>query len=199
LNKKIAILMITIVTVLMLATPVFAVPPTRGTFSQVVVEVNVSPGTSFMTGDVEHAKGSTNAAYIYGAPWGNSIPESGSITTTSKFSHVTGIGYTVSKTYATYATGMVVGTVNAKLLGFGPYTYTGPTFSFSLPGGISGTFTHGVTYGGLLLEGIGVKHGVSGDLKGLETKETFTGVFFLGGPFAGLSLVDHTGTYKLPG
>jgi hypothetical protein len=185
--------------VAMLATPVFAVPPTRGTFSQVVVEVEVSPGETFMTGDVEHSRDSTNAAYLYGAPWGNSLPESGSIKTTSKVNHVTGIGYTIAKAYATYDTGTVLGTINVKLLGYGPYIYTGPTFSFTLPGGISGTFTQGTTYGGILFEGIGVKHGVSGNLKGLVTQETFTGVVILMGPLAGLSLVDNTVTYKLPG
>jgi hypothetical protein len=179
----------------MLATPVFAVPPTRGTFSQVVVEVEVSPGETFMTGDVAHSRDSTNAAYLYGAPWGNSLPESGSIKTTSKVNHVTGIGYTIAKAYSTYATGTVVGTINVKLLGYGPYIYMGPTFSFDLPGK-SGTFTQGLTYVGVLFEGIGVKHGVSGDLKGLETKETFTGVVVLFGPLAGLSLVDNTVTYK---
>jgi hypothetical protein len=49
------------------------------------------------------------------------------------------------------------------------------------------------------VEGFGVKHGVSGDLKGLETKETYAGVAIVAGPLAGVNLLDNTVTYKLPG
>ncbi len=62
--------------------------------------------------------------------------------------------------------------------------------------GKSGAVTHGATYGGLLFRGFGVKHGISGELKGLETMETFNGVVVMA---AGFVLVDNTVSYKLPG
>ena len=44
-----------------------------------------------------------------------------------------------------------------------------------------------------------MKHGISGDLKGLETEETFSGVMVNLGPLAGVHIVDNTVVYKLPG
>jgi hypothetical protein len=96
----------------------------------------------------------------------------------------------------TFGAGVEVGTIFNKLNGPGPYVYMGPTFSFTLPG-ISETVTHGDTYIGLLFSGHGVKHGISGDLKGVETKETYTGVAIQVGPLAGVALVDNTVDYKL--
>jgi hypothetical protein len=197
-NKKVVVIAVVLMAVAMLATPVMAAPPTRGTFLQGLVEVTVTPGESFTTGDIDHHRGATGATYLYGSPWGNSLPDSGSTTTTMQINTVTWTGRRIIKSYETYATGTVVGTVNAEILGFGLYTYMGPTFSFDLPG-ITGTITQGDTYLGLLVEGIGVKHGVSGDLKGLETKETYTGVSIVAGPLTGVSLLDNTVTYKLPG
>ena len=197
-NRKVLGIAVILMFVAIMIAPVFAVPPTRGTFSQGLVEVEVSPGESFLTGDVEHHRGATGATYLYGAPWGNSLPDSGSTTTTMQINTVTWTGRRIIKSHETYATGTVVGIAIAEILGFGSYTYMGPTFSFDLPG-ISGTVTQGDTFLGLLVEGFGVKHGVSGDLKGLQTKETFTGVSILVGPLAGVSLLDNTVTYKLPG
>jgi hypothetical protein len=210
-NKKVLGIAVVLLVVAMLATPVFgtaqacgfgrsrrAAPPTRGTFSQGLVEVTVTPGESFTTGDVQHNRGATGATYLYGAPWGNSLPDSGSTTITMRINTVTWTGRRILMSHETYAAGTVVGIAIAEILGFGSYTYMGPTFSFDLPG-ISGTVTQGDTFLGLLVEGFGVKHGVSGDLKGLQTKETFTGVSILVGPLTGVSLLDNTATYKLPG
>jgi hypothetical protein len=197
-NKKVLGIAVVLMAVAMLATPVFAAPPTRGTFSQCIVEVTVSPGESFMTGDIGHTRGATTASYLYGAPWGNSLTDSGGTTTTLQVNHVTFTGRQIIKTHETYATGTSMGTVNAEIVGIGLYTYMGPTFSFDLPG-VSGTVTQGATYFGILVEGFGVKHGVSGDLKGLKTMETFTGVAILAGPLTGVSLVDNAVMYKLPG
>jgi hypothetical protein len=179
------------------AVPVFAAPPTRGTFSQGLVQIDVSPGESWWTGDILHVRGGTSASYLYGAPWGNSL-SGGGTGTTFRLNFVTFTGGSGGKTFDTYDAGMVVGTINNKFTGAGPYTYMGPTFSFTLPGK-SGTVTHGDTYFGILFTGFGVKHGVSGALKGLETMERYTGVLIQVGPLAGVILVDNTVTYKLPG
>ena len=46
-KKEILGIFVSLFFVAMLTTPVFAVPPTRGTFSQVVFEVEVSPAKFF--------------------------------------------------------------------------------------------------------------------------------------------------------
>jgi hypothetical protein len=178
--------------------PVFAAPPTRGTFSQGIVQVGVTPGKSFVTEDITHERGGTSASYLYGAPWGNSLPDTGGTQTTLQLNMVTFTGGSKGKTFDTYTAGVTVGTINNKFTGIGPYTYNGPSFTFDLPG-ISGTVANGATYFGIIFTGFGVKHGVSGDLKGLETMETYTGVLILAGPLTGVVLVDNTVAYKLPG
>ena len=199
-NRKVQLMVLAFALLILLsaAAPVFAVPPTRGTFSQGIVQVTVTPAESFVTGDIMHSRGAISASYLYGAPWGNTLPDTGGRQKTMQLNLVTFAGGGVSKTFDTYAIGTTVGTINSKFVGFGPYTYNGPTFSFTLPG-ISGTVTNGDTYVGILFTGFGVKHGVSGDLKGLQTMETYTGVAIMVGPWTGVVLVDNTVNYKLPG
>lgn len=199
-NKKVLVMVLAFALLMLFSAvaPVFAAPPTRGTFSQGIVQVADTPGESWVTGDILHRRSFTSVSYLYGAPWGNSLSGTGSTGTTFQLNTVTLTGGSVGKTFDTYAAGIVVGTINNKFVGAGPYTYMGPTFSFTLPG-ISGTVTNGATYVGLLFTGFGVKHGVSGDLKGLETMEKYTGVAIQVGPLAGVLLVDNTVTYKLPG
>jgi hypothetical protein len=197
--KKIAVAVLALALLMTFAAaPVFAAPPTRGTFSQGIVQVGVTPSKSFLTGDIEHERGGTSASYIYGSPWGNSLSGTGGTQTTLQLNMVTFTGGSTGKTFDTYTAGVTVGTINNKFTGIGPYTYMGPTFTFDLPGK-SGAVTNGETYFGILFTGFGVKHGVSGDLKGLETMERYTGVLILAGPLTGVVLVDNTVTYKLPG
>jgi hypothetical protein len=198
-NRKIilAILALTLL-IMFAAAPVFAAPPTRGTFSQGIVQVGVTSGKSFVTDDINHERGGTSASYIYGSPWGNSLPGTGGTGTTFQLNMVTFTGGSTGKTYDIFTGGVTVGTINNKFTGIGPYTYNGPSFTFDLAG-ISGEVTNGATYFGITFTGFGAKHGVSGDLKGLETMETYTGVLILAGPLTGVVLVDNTVAYKLPG
>ena len=199
-NKKVLIFAVALMAVAMLATPiigtVMAVPPTRGTFTQYIVQVTVAPGTEFVRGNVMHGRGQSSESYLYGAPWGNSIDGAG-LSTHVKLNLVSFIGSGILKTVDSYDGGTVIGSIKVEMIGFGPYTYNGPTFSFEV-GGVSGEVTNGVTYVGILFTGFGVKHGISSDLKGLETKETFTGLIVAVGPLAGVNIVENTVTYKLP-
>jgi len=197
--KKFAVVVLALALIVTVAAvPVFAAPPTRGTFSQGIVQVGVTSGKSFMTDNIRHERDGTSASYLYGAPWGNSLSGTGGTQTTLQLNMVTFTGGSTGKTFDSYTAGVTVGIINNKFTGIGPYTYNGPTFSFNLPG-ISGSVTNGETYFGILFTGFGVKHGISGDLKGLETMETYTGVLLLAGPLTGVVLVDNTVTYKLPG
>jgi hypothetical protein len=199
-NKKVLGIAVVLLAVAMLATPVFAAPPIRGTFSQVVVQVGVTPPDKvFVTNNINHERGSYSASYIYGAPWGPSLPDTGGTQITAQLNLDTLTGSGVIKSDSTFATGTTTGTVNFKFNGFGLYTYTGDTFTFDLPG-ISDTITNGDSHFGILFTGFAVKHGVSGDLKGLETKEQGVGVFIIeGGPLDGVIIFETTVTYKLPG
>jgi len=183
--------------VLSLAVPVLAIPPTTGTFTQVTVLVGIDPGKEFMTGDILHIKDSISAVYHYGAPWGNSIT-SLSIANTIKLNTVTATGSALLHAVDVYDAGTVEGTVNTKIIGPGPYMYLGPTFTFTLAGRTE-MITHGTVYIGGLTQGFAVKHGVSGDLTGIQIKATFTGVNIMVGPLAGIHVVEGTGTYLLPG
>lgn len=197
--NKLAVMVLALALLMTFASvPVFAAPPTRGTFSQGIVQVGVTSGKSFVTDDIQHERGGTSASYLYGAPWGNSLPGTGGTGTTFQLNMVTFTGGSTGKTYDNYAAGVTIGTINNKFTGIGPYTYNGPSFSFDLAGR-SGAVTNGATYFGIIFTGFGAKHGISGDLKGLETMETYTGVLILASPLTGIVLVDNTVTYKLPG
>ena len=198
-KKKILGVFVILFVIAILATPVFAVPPTRGTFSQVVVQFGVDlPTESFVTNDINHERGAYSAAYLYGAPWGNSLSGSGGTQTTAQLNLATLTGMTLIKTVCIYEEGTIVGTVNVKFAGWGEYTYTGETFTFGLPG-MSGEITNEETYMGILFEGHVVKHGISQELKGLEATERGAGVFILVGPLTGVVVFETTVTYKLPG
>ena len=198
-KKKILGVFVILFVIAILATPVFAVPPTRGAFSQVTVQVGVSPPDKmFVTNDINHERGAYSAAYVYGAPWGNSLSGSGTTQITSQLNLVTLTGMTLNKIANIYEAGKTIGTVNAKFTGIGVYTYKGDTFTFDLPG-MSGTITHDETYIGFLLTGLVVEHGISGDLKGFEAKGRGTGVYILDGDLTGVVVFENTGTYKLPG
>ena len=197
-RKTFLIPIIALLMLLSMAAPIMAVPPTRGTFTQGIVQVGVSPGTEFMRGDVLHVRGSTAESYLCGAPWGNTT-DGFSITTHMKLNFATSTGSAILKTVDSYDAGTVEGSVKVKMIGVGNYTYNGPTFTFTDVGGVSGTVTNGTTYFGSLFTGFAVKHGISGSLKGLETKETFTGLTVFAGPLENVTIAENTVTYKLPG
>jgi len=199
--KRKAILLCSLALLIMLAavSPVLACgyrECERGTFTQGIAQVNTSPGTQWMTGNILHMKGGTSISYVYGSPWGNSLSGSGT-TTYFKLDTVSLTGRTVSTVVDTYAKGTVLGTIFANLNGAGPYTYLGPTFTFTLDGK-TGTINQGAIYIGGLISGFAIKHGVNGDLKGLNTMETFTGVNIQVGPLAGIIVIDNTVNYVLP-
>jgi hypothetical protein len=179
-----------------IAMPAFA-QPIRGTFTQGIVQINVNPGVSFMTDNILHSRDGNSVSYLYGAPWGNSISGTG-VLVSLVLNTSNGIGRNVAQVVDTFATGTVEGTTHSDSIGRGVYTYDGPTFTFTL-NGRTGTITNGAVYTGGLFSGFAVKHGVSGDLKGLETMETYTGVNVMVGPLAGVIIIDNTVTYKLPG
>jgi hypothetical protein len=199
-NRRVLGIAVILMAVAMLTTPVFAAPPLRGTFNQVVVQVGVTPpDKAFVSDHINHESGSYSASYIYGAPWGDSLPGTGGTQKTSMLNLETFTGMALIKTDSTYAAGTTTGTVNVKFNGFGMYTYMGDTFTFDLPG-LSGTIENGESYMGILFTGLAVKHGVSGDLKGLETTERGAGVMiFEEGPLYGVIIFETTVTYKLPG
>jgi hypothetical protein len=197
-GKTVIVLLSTLVVLMLLvaASPVFAYIPEHGTFTQGITQVTTSPGTTVTIGNMQFSTGSVASAYLFGAPWGNSI-SSTVICIFSQMNTQTYVGNSVYKTTDVYAKGVVEGVLYPKTTGVGYYTYNGPTFSFSLAG-MSGTWTHGATYFGVLGSGFAYKHGVSGALKGLQTYETFTFAFVISGPNAGALLVDNTVNYWLP-
>lgn len=185
---------------LMFVAPVFACRETqreRGTFEQGIVQVNTSPGTQWTTGDILHMKDGTSISYLCGSPWGNSLSGTGK-TIAFELDTVSLKGNSLSSVVDTYATGTVKGIVFSTMNGAGQYIYLGPTFSFVLDGK-TGTVTHGATYIGALLNGFAIKYGTNGNLRGLQTWETFTGVNVKVGPLAGVIIIDNTVNYKLPG
>jgi len=169
----------------------------RGTFTQGIVQFNTSSGAQWMTGNILHAIGGSAISYVYGSPWGNSLSGSGT-TVYFELDTVSLIGRSVDTVVDTYAKGTVVGTIFNKINGAGPYTYFGPTFTFNLDGK-TGTITQGATYVGGLISGFATKYGISGDLKGLRTIETYTGVNIKVGPLAGVIVIDNTVSYQLRG
>lgn len=182
---------------LALATPVIAISPTTGTYTQVTVLVGIDPGKQFITGDILHIKDSISAVYHYGGPWGNSIT-SQSIAETVEINTALGTGQVLLKAVDVYTMGTIEGTVNTKIVGAGPYLYLGPTFTFTV-GGRTETVTTGSVYIGSLTEGFAVKRGVSGDLKGVIIMATFTGVNIMVGPLTGIHIVEGVCTYKTLG
>ena len=149
-GKMVIVLISTLVVLMLLvaASPALAYIPEHGTFTQGITQVTTSPGTTVTIGDMQYSTGSVASAYLFGAPWGNSI-SSTVICIFSQMNTQTYAGNGVYKSTDVYAKGVVEGILITKTTGIGYYTYNGPTFSFSLPG-ISGTWTHGATYFGVL-------------------------------------------------
>jgi hypothetical protein len=198
-RKLILICPLVILMMIMFIAPVLACGERqhqRGTFEQGILQYNTSPGTQWTTGNILHMKNGTSISYVYGSPWGNSLSGTGK-TISFELDTVSLKGNSVSTAVDTYAGGTVKGMVFANMNGTGPYTYLGPTFSFTLDGK-TGIVTHGATYIGALINGFAVKHGTDGNLKGLWTWETFTGVNVKVGPLAGVIIIDNTVDYKLP-
>lgn len=174
--------------------PVLAAPPLKGDFNRIIIQVDVNPGSQFLSDDILHIRGATSEASYYGAPWGDSVSSIGAASV--NLNTITSTGEAILHTTEVYESGTVKGTVNAKLIGAGPYKYEGPTISFSV-GGITGTVEHGATYIGGLIQGTAQHHGVSGDLKGLVFTEQTNGVNIQVGDLAGVHLLESSGTYKL--
>jgi len=177
--------------------PAFAsAPPEKGTFTMGIIEFETDPGEQSLTGDIIHIRNSVGEAGLTPLPWGNAISSIETIDS-AQGNVTTGIGTATSKSMEVYEDGSVVlGSVHTNIEGPQLWTYDGPTFSFTL-NGRTFEITHGATYFGLYTNIIAVKHGVSGSLKGLETKETAAGVIVLTPDLTpvGLTLGYATGTY----
>lgn len=195
----VAVLAMALLIPMLLAVPVMAAPPTKGTYTQVIIGLGVSAPKEWLTGDVLHAIGGVAEYYIRGAPFplGNSI--SSSTTSNFELNTVSLTGNFLGHAVDNFAAGTVEGTLNAKFSGGGVYVYLGPTFTFTL-GTKTATLTTGDVFGGLLYDVLVVKHG-TGDLAGFTIMGTSEGVsisaVLKGDPnMAGLSLDFETGTYS---
>ena len=166
-------------------------PPEKGTFTMGSVEFQTNPGEQFLTGNILHIRNSVGEAGLSELPWGKAITASERVIT-AQGDITTGIGRSTSETVDVYANGIVLGTVETKLEGVRYWTYLGPELSFR---GV--TITTGQIFFGLFTTITAMKHGVSGELKGLETKETATGVILINpdGTLGTLTLGYATGTY----
>jgi hypothetical protein len=172
-------------------------PPEIGTFTLGVIEFETDPGEQFRTGNIMHIRNSVGQSGFTPLPWGNAISAVETIIT-AQVDITTGIGTSTSETEDVYDDGSVVlGAVQTDLEGLRSWTYLGPTFSFTL-GSRAFTIENGQTYLGLYTNIITVKHGVSGQLKGLKTKEIATGVIVLlspENPIPVVTLSYANGTY----
>ncbi len=200
-NKKILLTVSALAAVCLLATfsPAFAAPPTKGTYTQVIIGHAVVPAKEWLTGDILHSIGGVGEYYIYGAPFplGNSISSSASSNFELNIVSLTGnlLGHAVDN----FAAGTVEGIINAKFNGPNVYVYLGPTFTFTL-GGITAKLTTGDTFAGLVYEVLVVKHG-TGDLTGFTMKGISKGIsisaVIIGDPkMAVFGLDFETGTYS---
>ena len=171
-KKKMLGVFVSLLALAIMAAPVYAGPPTKGTYTQATVDHSIDPGEEFQTGDVLHTMGGISEDYEYGGPLGNSISSLGVANGVLNLVSLTGtwVGHGV----ATYAAGTVERTLNIKYTGIGGYVYLGPTFTFTL-GEVTATVTTGDIFGGILYDFIAVKHG-TGDLAGFTSEGTGTGV-----------------------
>ena len=157
-----------------------------------IIEITTNPGEQFLTGNILHIRNSVGVAGWSELPWGKPVTATERVITTQA-DITTGIGSATSETVDVYTNGIVQGTVHTELEGVGFWTYPGPDLSFE---GVS--ITTGQTFFGLLMNIIATKHGVSGELKGLKTKETATGVIMIdpdNGTLLGVNYTYATGTY----
>ena len=166
-------------------------PPEQGTFTLGVLEFATDPGEQFLTGNILHIRNSVGVSVFSELPWGKAISASETVIST-QVDVTTGVGSATSKTVDVYPSGIVVGTVETRLQGIAQWTYLGPPLTFGTV-----TITTGQTFFGLFTDILATKHGVTGELKGLDTKETATGVIVLNPDLtpAGMSVAYATGTY----
>jgi hypothetical protein len=180
--------------------PVFAAPPTKGTYTQVIVDHAIDPGEqNFQTGDLLHVRGGIGECYLYGGPSSLGNPISSSYTSLFQLNLVSLTGTGIGHVTDTYAAGTVEGIINMKLTGGGSYVYMGPTFTFTL-GGVTATVTTGDVFGGILYDIMAVKHG-TGDLAGFTLKGTAAGIsiygVIVGDPnMVGMNLSVETGRFS---
>ena len=200
-DKKFSLMVfIMMAVILSAAVPVFAVPPTKGSYTQTVIDHGLG-GTEFWTGDVIHLRDAFGECYLYGDPFplGNSI--SSSYTAKLDLNTVHGGGRYIGHVVDTYTAGRVEGIILIlDFTGFDVFLYTGPTFTCTLSG-VDYTVTTGDMFFGLNYEGgKAVKHG-TGELAGFTMRGTFTGTSILevivGDPnMLGMGLSYETGTYS---
>lgn len=166
-------------------------PPERGTFTLGVLEFTADPGEQFLTGNILHIRNSVGVSVFSELPWGNAISAT-EIVISAQGDVTTGVGRASSKTVDVYPNGIVVGTVETRLEGVAQWTYIGPPLTLGAV-----TITTGQTLFGLFTNILAVKHGVTGELKGLETNEIATGVVVLNPDLtpAGITVSYATGTY----
>jgi hypothetical protein len=196
-KKKMLGAFVSLLVLAILAAPVYAGPPTKGTYTQVIVDHTIDPGEEFQTGDVLHTRGGISEDYNYGGPLGNSISSLG--ISNGVLNLVSLIGTSVGHGVATYAAGTVERTLNVKFTGTGGYVYLGPTFTFTL-GEVTATVTTGDIFGGVLYDFMAVKHG-TGDLAGFTSEGIGSGVaiyvVIVGDPnMVGMTVSLETGTYS---
>jgi hypothetical protein len=174
--------------------PVVASPPEMGTFTLGVLEFATDPGEQFLTGNILHGRNSVGESVFSTLPWGTPTTASETVIR-YEVDITTGIGSSTSETVDVYPNGIVVGTVQTDLAGVGYWVYPGPNLTFN-----DESITTGQTFFGLYTNIMAVKHGISGELKGLVTKEIATGVTLLSYPDLeplGIAVAYATGTYTL--
>jgi hypothetical protein len=163
-----AMLVLAMLIILSAVAPAVTAKPKLG-YTSGSVGVPASTGREWTSDDgIMHARDAKVNHYYYGAPWGYGTGESIGVWNLN-VNDWTGNG--ISHAVDTYAGGTIEGITNYQYIGFGDFIYAGPTFTYD---GV--TVSPGDKFRGLLLSGIGVKHGTSGALEGLQIRSTFTAV-----------------------
>ena len=196
LNRKALAIALALVIVAILVTPLIGTTLARNTKSTYTIGVVGTPGPAdkvFDTGDIRHTKGGTGTQIVYGTPWGDGTAQTSKQISNMNLVDFTGKG--VAHTKDTYPAGTIEGIINFELPGIGLYVYQGPTFTYDTL-----TVKAGDTFIGILMSGIAVKTGNSGDLNGVQMRGDFSGVILLpgvGNPsvLEGKNLVRETGVY----
>lgn len=198
LNKRTFCLIAPILALILLTTPVMAVPKTKGLYTQVILSQVVFNGNNFVTDDLLHIRNRIGQGFSYqiSYPLANWI--SSSDVGNGQLDLISLTGDYVGQTIDTFENGDLEGIISIKFSGPGIYTYMGPTFTFTL-NSITRILTTGDMFGGLLYELMAVKHG-TGDLAGFSAKGTSSGIsiqgVIIGDPnMVGISLDVETGEY----
>jgi hypothetical protein len=170
----------------------YSAPPQMGTFTMGVLEVTADPGEQFLTGNIMHIRNSVGVSALSELPWGTATTSMETLISV-QVNVTTGTGSATGKTLDVYPDGTVEGTDRTELTGPGFWVYAGPELTFN-----GRTIQTGDVFFGLGNNIMAVKHGVSGELKGLETMETATGVTELNPDLTptGWAISYATGTYK---